>query len=123
MRVSRPESPTTFSGLAPLATRHARALIHSRWLALAEEFAPFAPYRPLGITRVSLGLASTMADVSAFVSFVKKFFVQTSVHRPLLPSESTSSQEHTSATHVRKAQLTEVMLCKVFLSLLSRSPC
>ncbi|KAG0665368.1 hypothetical protein C6P46_006815 [Rhodotorula mucilaginosa] len=75
-----------------------------------EEFAPFAPYRPLGITRVSLGLASTMADVSAFVSFVKKFFVQTSVHRPLLPSESTSSQEHTSATHVRKAQLTEVML-------------
>ncbi|TKA53203.1 hypothetical protein B0A53_04059 [Rhodotorula sp. CCFEE 5036] len=76
-----------------------------------EEFAPFAPYRPLGITRVSLGLASTMADVSAFVSFVKKFFVQTSVpRRPLLPSESTSSQDQTSATHVRKAKLTEVML-------------
>ena len=54
-----------------------------------------------------------MADVSAFVSFVKKFFVQTSVPHPLSPSDPIISQYRTCATYVRKAKLTEVMLCKV----------
>ncbi|GAA5852697.1 hypothetical protein JCM9279_004958 [Rhodotorula babjevae] len=48
-----------------------------------EEFAPFAPYRPLGISRISFGLVSTVDDVAAFVSFVKRFFV--SAHGVLVP--------------------------------------
>ncbi|BGP53509.1 hypothetical protein JCM8202v2_001068 [Rhodotorula sphaerocarpa] len=55
-----------------------------------EEFEPFAPFKPLGITRVSLGMASTTEDVRAFVAFVKKFFVDESVPRD--PIKSCSSQ-------------------------------
>lgn len=88
-------------------------LISSPAPPTTEEFAPFAPYRPLGISRVSLGMASTMDDVRAFIAFVKKFFVQAGVPKALLSPKS--SAQEASGPRLRTAALTELMLCRTLL--------
>lgn len=74
-----------------------------------EEFAPFEPYKPLGIARVSLGLASTLDDVLKFVEFVKKFFVVSedvvALDKPLTGVEL--DEEKTA----RRAKVKELMIC------------
>ncbi|GAA5872803.1 hypothetical protein JCM3774_006335 [Rhodotorula dairenensis] len=75
-----------------------------------EEFVPFAPYRPLGITRISLGMASTMEDVRAFVAFVKKFFVHSDVPGTTSVSAKSSLPGETFGPRVCTAALTELML-------------
>ncbi|BGO88953.1 hypothetical protein NBRC10512_005707 [Rhodotorula toruloides] len=73
-----------------------------------EEFAPFEPYKPLGIARVSLGLASTLDDVLKFVEFVRKFFV---VNEQVVALEKMLAfEEKTNGKRVRRAMLKEVMI-------------
>lgn len=94
--------------------RPCRGVADAFALRFTEEFAPFAPYRPLGITRVSLGMASTMDDVRAFVAFVKKFFVDSSISPPLRSSVACLDQPSPADHRRRRAKLTEVMLCALF---------
>ncbi|BGO97155.1 Molybdenum cofactor sulfurase [Rhodotorula toruloides ATCC 204091] len=71
-----------------------------------EEFAPFEPYKPLGMARVSLGLASTLDDVLKFVEFVRKFFVANeqvvALEKPL--------EKEADGKKVRRAALKELMI-------------
>ncbi|GAA5998033.1 uncharacterized protein JCM10292_002275 [Rhodotorula paludigena] len=73
-----------------------------------EEYAPFPPYRPLGITRISFGIASTLDDVHAFVSFVKHFYV----HRlPTVPrSTALAGPAPAREKRVKRAKLTELYI-------------
>ncbi|GAA5943958.1 hypothetical protein JCM3775_004722 [Rhodotorula graminis] len=77
-----------------------------------EEFAPFAPYRPLGISRISFGLVSTVDDVAAFVAFVKRFFV--SAHGVLAPgprvSCGVSAGQQENENGVKMARLAELYI-------------
>ncbi|GAA5898720.1 hypothetical protein JCM8208_004740 [Rhodotorula glutinis] len=77
-----------------------------------EEFAPFAPYRPLGISRISFGLVSTVDDVAAFVAFVKRFFV--SAHDVLVLGSRVSRGVSRSQQHgedvVKMARLAELYI-------------
>ncbi|BGP22253.1 molybdenum cofactor sulfurase [Rhodotorula toruloides] len=73
-----------------------------------EEFAPFEPFKPLGIARVSLGLASTLEDILKFVEFVKKFFVVSeqvvALEKPL------AIEAETKGRKVQRAKLKELMI-------------
>ncbi|BGP37399.1 hypothetical protein JCM10450v2_001309 [Rhodotorula kratochvilovae] len=78
-----------------------------------EEFAPFAPFRPLGITRISFGIASTIDDVHTFVSFGKRFFVRTEEVRALealVPRGVDAPLGASEATAVKRARLTELYI-------------
>ncbi|GAA6053648.1 hypothetical protein JCM3770_001679 [Rhodotorula araucariae] len=78
-----------------------------------EEFAPFAPFRPLGMVRVSFGLASTIDDVHAFVSFVKRFFVSTDEMHALeavVPRGVSAPSAVGGQSAVARARLTELYI-------------
>ncbi|GAA5829047.1 hypothetical protein JCM11251_004107 [Rhodosporidiobolus azoricus] len=72
-----------------------------------EEFSPVPPYRPLGLTRISFGLSSTVDDVLTFVSFVKRFFVRTAevaaLEGALPPAVAEKGEKR-----VRRARLTQL---------------
>ncbi|GJN88068.1 hypothetical protein Rhopal_001024-T1 [Rhodotorula paludigena] len=73
-----------------------------------EEYAPFPPYCPLGITRISFGIASTLDDVHAFVSFVKRFYVH---GLPTVPrSTALAGPAPAREKRVKRAKLTELYI-------------
>ena len=87
---------------------------------VAEECAPFAPFRPLGVSRISFGLVSTVDDVAAFVAFVKRFFV--SAHGVLAPGRgaprSVPAAQQGDESAVKLARLAELYICPSLLSFL-----
>ncbi|GAA6006161.1 hypothetical protein JCM10207_000546 [Rhodosporidiobolus poonsookiae] len=75
-----------------------------------EEFSPLPPHRPLGISRISFGLSSTVDDVLAFVDFVKRFFVRTEEVAALEAVSLRQNEQLAGEGKIRKARLTEVLL-------------
>ncbi|GAA5885063.1 hypothetical protein JCM6882_007214 [Rhodosporidiobolus microsporus] len=73
-----------------------------------EEFSPLPPHRPLGITRISFGLSSTIDDVLAFVSFIERFFVWTKEVAALEGALPLSVTGEKGEKRVRRARLKEL---------------
>ncbi|GAA6041299.1 hypothetical protein JCM8097_001326 [Rhodosporidiobolus ruineniae] len=78
-----------------------------------EEFSPLPPHRPLGLTRVSFGLASTVADVEALVDFVKRFFVRTEEVAALERGEMSQTSER--GEEVRRAGLRKARVKELYI--------
>ncbi|GAA5895130.1 uncharacterized protein JCM6883_002328 [Sporobolomyces salmoneus] len=72
-----------------------------------QEYSPFYPHRPLGISRISFGAASTVDDVLKFVEFVKRFFVYT---KEVIQLGKTERKGREVGEEVRRARLGTLLL-------------